>query len=166
MNFFRGATMVSKRVLLFIACITLCQLVGVAGSFITAPNIPGWYAALVKPGFTPPDQVFGTVWTILYILMGISLFLVIKDGASTREKKTAVAVFMAQLVLNFLWTPVFFALHALWAGFLIIIVLWALICVTMLLFWRVSRPAAYLLFPYLLWVGYASALNLAIAILN
>jgi tryptophan-rich sensory protein len=158
--------MVYKRILFLIACITLCQLVGVAGSFITAPNIPGWYASLVKPGFTPPDQVFGTVWTILYILMGVSLFLVVKDGAKNREEKIATAVFMAQLALNFFWTPVFFAWHALWAGFLVIVVLLLLIAVTMVLFWRVSKPAAWLLVPYFLWVGYASALNLAIAILN
>lgn len=158
--------MPKKKVLLFIACITLCQLVGVAGSFITVPNIPGWYAALVKPGFTPPDQVFGTVWTILYIMMGVSLFLVIKDGASNREEKIAAGVFFIQLALNFLWTPVFFHFHALWAAFLVIIVLWLCIAVTIALFYRISRPAAYLLVPYFLWVGYASALNLAIALLN
>lgn len=158
--------MTKKEALLLIGCIVLCELVGVSGSFFTAPSIPGWYAALAKPGFTPPDWVFAPVWTTLYLMMGVSLFLVIRHGLSKREVKKAAGVFLAQLVLNFLWTPVFFGLHAVWLGFLVIIVLWICIAVTIALFWRISRPAAYLLVPYFLWVGYASALNLAIAILN
>jgi len=158
--------MTKKEVLLLICCVVLCELVGVAGSFFTAPNIPGWYAALIKPGFTPPDWVFAPVWTTLYLLMGVSLFLVLRQGISSTEVKKAAGAFLAQLVLNFLWTPVFFGLHALWAGFLVIIVLWLCIAATMALFHRISRPAAYLLVPYFLWVGYASALNLAIALLN
>jgi tryptophan-rich sensory protein len=98
--------------------------------------------------------------------MGVSLFLVIRRGMSNTEVKKAAGAFLAQLVLNFLWTPVFFGLHALWLGFLVIIVLWLCIAATMALFYRISRPAAYLLIPYFLWVGYASALNLAIALLN
>ena len=158
--------MTKKEALLLIGCVALCELVGAAGSFFTTPNIPGWYAALIKPGFTPPSWIFAPVWTTLYLLMGISLFLVIRHGLSTKEVKKAAGVFMIQLVLNFLWTPVFFGLHALWPGFLVIMVLWILIAVTMALFRPISRPAAWLLVPYFLWVGYASALNLAIALLN
>jgi len=158
--------MTKKYILPLIGCIVLCELVGVAGSFFTTPNIPGWYAALVKPGFTPPGWIFAPAWTTLYLLMGVSLFLVLRNGISNKEVKKAAGVFLAQLVLNFLWTPVFFGLHALWPGFVVIIVLWISIAVTIVLFRRISHPAAYLLVPYFLWVGYASALNLAIALLN
>jgi len=158
--------MTKKDTLLLIGCIVLCELVGVFGSFFTAPNIPGWYAALAKPGFTPPDWVFAPVWTTLYLLMGVSLFLVIRGGLTGKEVKDAAGAFIAQLALNFLWTPVFFGLHALWPGFAVIATLLLFIAVTMVLFRRVSPPAAYLLVPYFLWVGYASALNLAIALLN
>ena len=158
--------MTKKEVLLLIGCIILCELVGAAGSLFTAPNIPGWYAGLAKPGFTPPDWVFAPVWTALYFLMGVSLFLVIRHGLSRTEVKDAAGAFMAQLALNALWTPVFFGLRAPWPGFAVIVVLLLFIAVTTALFRRVSRPAAWLFVPYLLWVGYASALNLAVALLN
>lgn len=138
---------------------------GAIGSLATFPNIPTWYAGLAKPGFNPPNWVFGPVWTLLYVLMGVSLYLV-WTTQSKKPKNQAFTFFAAQLVLNALWSLVFFGAHALWLGVGVILALWLCIAWCIKLFWPFSRPAAWLLAPYLAWVSFATALNIAVALLN
>ncbi len=147
-----------------IACILLCEAVGFLGSFFTMSSIPTWYAALAKPSFNPPNWIFGPVWTTLYLMMGISLYLVWMKGF--KKNKPAILIFLIQLALNFVWTPVFFGLHQLLLALIIIVLLWIEIFITIRKFYRISKPAAYLLVPYILWITFATALNLAIVILN
>jgi len=154
-----------SRTPLFVS-IAVCQLVGIAGSFFTRPAIPGWYAGLRKPWFTPPDWLFGPVWITLYLLMGIAAYLVWSRGTARPGVRTALAVFLVQLLLNAAWSPVFFGLRSPLAGAVVIVLLWLAIAATIFLFWKVSRSAALLLLPYLLWVTLASALNMAIYFLN
>ncbi len=135
------------------------------GSIATIANIPTWYTALEKPFFSPPNWLFGPVWTVLYLLMGLSLYLVwVAQYKGT--KKWAFLFFGIQLVLNALWSLVFFGLHAPWAGVVIIALLLASILVTAKLFWPISRSAVYLLAPYAAWVSFATCLNVAVALLN
>ena len=143
-----------------------CFLAGGIGSIFTSAAIPTWYASLTKPAFTPPNGVFGPVWSTLYLLMGISLFLVWRMGSSIPGVSIALAFFWSQLLLNTLWSISFFGLRSPLLGLLNIALLWGLILITLILFLRVNRPAGLLLLPYLLWVSYASALNLAIWKLN
>jgi len=155
-----------KDVAVFIACIFLCLLVGFLGSLYTMPAIPGWYAGLSKPAFTPPSWVFGPVWTFLYILMGISLYIVWVRGLGARHVKPALSLFSIQLVLNFLWSYLFFGLRSPLAGLVCIALLWVELALTIVAFNRISRKAALLLVPYLLWVSFASLLNLFIWLMN
>jgi tryptophan-rich sensory protein len=146
--------------------IILCLAAGFIGSLFTTPAIPGWYAALDKPSFTPPSSVFSPVWTVLYLLMAFSLFLVWRAGADAPRRKTALSVFALQLVLNTLWSVLFFGSRSPLAGLVDILFLWAAIVLTILLFSRISKTAAWLLVPYLLWVSFASLLNAAILARN
>lgn len=156
----------STRVFVFLASILVCQGAGVLGSVFTAPAIPTWYAGLKKPPFNPPDWIFAPVWTTLFLLMGISLYLVWSKETLGKSKKAAVAAFAIQLALNSLWSFLFFGLRAPLFGLLEIVVLWLFILLTLLLFYRLSRPAAFLLLPYLVWVSFATALNYALFALN
>lgn len=146
--------------------IIICLLAGYVGSLFTRPAIPGWYAALHKPSFIPPSGVFGPVWTCLYVLMGVALFLVWRAEKYTPRRRAALAVFALQLVLNILWSILFFGLRSPLAGLVDIICLWLTIIMTILLFFRISKSAAALLIPYLLWVSFAAVLNAAIILLN
>lgn len=154
------------NILKLIGCIVLCQLAGLIGSIFTFEAIPTWYAALIKPPFNPPNWVFGPVWTVLYTLMGISLFLVWKKGDKGFNIKNAVIIFIIQLLLNAVWSAIFFGAKSVLSAFILISLLWIAILLTMIQFNKVSKPAAYLLLPYLLWVSFASYLNLSIYILN
>jgi len=155
-----------KNLLKLIVCIAICQLAGVIGSIFTMDNIPTWYASLTKPPLQPPNWLFGPVWITLYTLMGISLFLVIKKGFEFPGVKAGTAIFTVQLVLNTLWSIVFFGMHELLFSIIIIAALWLMILLTMLKFKPISFTAAVLLLPYLLWVSFASYLNSAIYVLN
>jgi translocator protein len=148
------------------ACILTPLVAGTAVGFLTVADITGWYATLNKPWFTPPSYVFGPVWTVLYLLMGASLYLVIAGGWEKKSVKDGVLVFGAQLAVNLLWSFLFFGLHSPIAGLACIIVLLALIVATILAFRRVSGTAAWLLVPYLAWVCIATALNAAVVLLN
>jgi benzodiazapine receptor len=148
------------------ASVAVCMLAGLVGSIFTTPKIHGWYAGLNKPAFTPPNWIFGPVWTALYVLMGIALFLVWRQGFTERRVKIALLVFMLQLVLNVLWSFAFFGLESPWAGLIVIAALWALIVATIASFMQSSRAAAFLLVPYLLWVSFAAVLNASIYLLN
>lgn len=146
--------------------IAVCQAAGLFGSLYAFEAIPGWYASLGKPWFTPPNFLFGPVWVTLYTLMGISLFLAWKKGFSSNAGKAALAAFALQLFLNALWSFLFFGLRSPLLGLVEIIALWLSILATILLFCKISRPAALLLLPYLLWVSLAAALNYFVWVLN
>ena len=137
---------------------------GAIGSLFTMPAIDGWYADLIKPALNPPAWVFGPVWTTLYLLMGVSLWLVWKSTA--KDKSKAIWLFAIQLVLNAVWSPIFFGVQSLGNALAIIVLLWAAIVLTILLFKKISRTAACLLLPYILWVSFAAYLNYAIWALN
>jgi tryptophan-rich sensory protein len=151
---------------LFILCIAVPLIIGFIGSIATFSEVTGWYAGLAKPAFNPPGWVFGPVWTILYILMGIALFLVAKNGIDAAPVQKAVLIFAVQLLANLAWSFLFFGMHAIFLGLLDILLLFFLIAATIILFHRISRPAAYLLIPYICWVIFASLLNTMIWILN
>ena len=152
------------KVLKLLLSITICEIVGITGSVFTIQAIPTWYITLQKPSFSPPNWLFGPVWTLLYFLMGISIYLILTSKA--KNKKQAVNVFALQLVLNFLWTPVFFGLRNPLLGLIIIIALWLSIILTIKQFLKIKRWAGYLLIPYLAWVSFATVLNLSIYLLN
>jgi len=151
--------MSASNILKLIAAVLFCQAAGFLGSLATTPSIGGWYKGLVKPSFNPPNWIFGPVWTTLYLLMGIAFFLVWRMGLKTEGVKAALIVFLIQLALNTLWSILFFGLHQPLPAFIEIIVLWAFILWTMIKFFGLSRPAGWLLVPYLLWVSFASVLN-------
>jgi tryptophan-rich sensory protein len=155
-----------KDIFRLVVSIILCQLAGIIGSLFTASAIPGWYATLNKPSFTPPSGLFAPVWTLLYLLMGISLFLVWRSKTDPIRWKTALSVFGLQLFLNALWSVLFFGLRSPLAGLVGIICLWAAIVATIALFSRISKTAAWLLTPYFLWVSFALLLNASILALN
>lgn len=148
-----------------IGAIFLCHLAGLFGSLFTAPAVSSWYADLVRPAFSPPNWVFAPVWLTLYTLMGISLYLVIEARAK-KLKKLALSVFGIQLFLNAVWSYLFFGLQSPLFGLIDIIALWFMIILTIILFYKISKPASYLLIPYILWVSLAAILNYFIWVLN
>lgn len=141
-----------------ILSIALPLAVGAIAGTATAREIPGWYAGLVRPAIAPPNWVFGPVWTTLYILMGISLYLIWKLPPD-QARNLALAAFGIQLVLNFFWTFIFFSCKSLGWAFVEIIVLWIMLVFTMVLFWRLKPIAAWINLPYLLWVSFATLLT-------
>lgn len=149
-----------------IIAIVLCQMAGIIGSLFTFQAIPTWYADLAKPSFSPPNWIFGPVWTTLYTLMGISLYLVWNSKTKQNIKKEALSVFYAQLILNSLWSIIFFGLKNLELAFVEILLMWVLIAASIVKFNKINKTASYLLIPYLLWVSFATLLNFAIAWLN
>lgn len=155
-----------REILRFVFSIVLCQGVGILSGLATVRGTREWYPTLAKPSLTPPDAVFAPVWTALYLLMGVSLFLVWRQRPSEAGVRIALVVFFAQLILNGLWSILFFGLRNPLAAFVEILLLWAAIMVTLVLFARVSRAAALLLVPYALWVAFAAWLNYAIWRLN
>jgi benzodiazapine receptor len=148
-----------------IICILICQLAGIIGSLFTISSITSWYANLNRPFFTPPDWLFGPVWITLYALMGISLYLVWNEK-SKGKIKIPLAMFSIQLVLNALWSIMFFGFQLIFYGLVEIIIMWIFIALTMLSFYRVSRKAALTLVPYIAWVTIATLLNYFVWVLN
>ena len=149
-----------------VLCIALPLIVGISGSFFTAGSIPGWYAGLTKPAINPPAWVFAPVWTLLYILMGLSLYLALREGTERAPVRQGAILFIAQLTLNLLWSIVFFGLHAIAAALILLLLLIVLIAATAISFRRISAPAAWLLVPYLVWCCLAALLNAQIWLLN
>ncbi|MBI2641533.1 tryptophan-rich sensory protein [Candidatus Roizmanbacteria bacterium] len=146
--------------------VLLCEAVGIISTPFTIAAIPTWYATLNKPFFSPPNWIFGPVWTLLYAMMGVSAYLIWEKGWKNRKVRVALYFFIAQLFFNFLWSLLFFGLRSPLLGLIDIIVLWFAILFTMLQFSKSSKPASYLLIPYLLWVMFATLLNFSILILN
>jgi tryptophan-rich sensory protein len=169
--------------------IIICELAGAIGSVFTISQVKTWYLGLVKPEFNPPSWIFGPVWTTLFVLMGISLYLVwnnkwrVKNEINFKKTKVwnkysqkfmsgswqklnIILIFAVQLALNVLWSVIFFTLHNPGVAFFELIMLWFAIIYTIVNFWRVSKASAWLLLPYLLWVSFAGILNCFIWILN
>lgn len=142
----------------------VCFALGTASGLITAGEITDWYALLNKPSWNPPNWIFGPVWTVLYILMGIAFARVWHSDHSL--KKYAMTLFIGQFLLNLLWTPVFFGLHKLLVALVIILLLLGLLIYTTHTFSKIDKTAAYLLVPYILWVSFATILNGTIWSLN
>ena len=148
------------------ASVVLCMLAGFVGRIFTTPKIDGWYAGLNKPSFNPPGWLFGPVWTALYVMMAIALYLVWRKGLAAKGVKVALAVFLVQLALNALWSFAFFGAESPLAGLVVIVALWAMIAASIAAFAPISRAAAALLVPYILWVTFAAILNASIYLLN
>lgn len=149
-----------------IASIALCEAVGILSTPFTIAAIPTWYSTLVKPPFSPPNWIFGPVWTLLYLMMGVSFYCIWQLGWKKKKVKVAGYYFGVQLALNFLWSIAFFGLRSPLLGLVNIIALWMFIILTMKHFYPLSRIAFYLLVPYLLWATFAMLLNGAIVLLN
>ena len=149
----------------FIA-VAICLSAGAIGSIFTTPAIPTWYAGLNKPFFNPPNWIFAPVWTTLYIMMGIAAHLVSKELKKNEEAAKGLAVFSVQLILNAVWSVVFFGAKDLFLALIVIAILWFLIALTIMQFGKVSRNAALLLYPYIVWVSFASVLNAAVWLMN
>jgi benzodiazapine receptor len=154
-----------KSILRLIACFALCFAVAWLGSVAALPKIPTWYAALNKPSFTPPNDVFPIAWNILYALMAISLWR-LWQAPSGEMRSRAITIFLMQLAVNLAWSWIFFGAESIRGGLSTILALDVLVAMTILAAWKVDRFAASLLLPYLLWIGYATALNAEIARLN
>jgi tryptophan-rich sensory protein len=173
---------------LFISII-ICELAGVVGSIFTVSQIRSWYAGINKPFFNPPSWIFGPVWTTLFVLMGISFYIVWNKKFAVNnelkfkhnkpinalskkflsgkwQKLNIILIFTAQLILNVLWSIIFFGAHSLGLAFFELLMLWCAIAFTIINFYRVSKIAALFLLPYILWVSFAGILNLFIWILN
>lgn len=149
-----------------VIAIVISELADIIGSVFTMPSVTGWYAGIVKPSLNPPAWVFGPVWTTLFVLMGIAAFLIWKKGLDRWDVKIALGIFLGQLVFNTLWSIIFFGLHSPGGALIEIVFLWFAILVTIITFARISKPAAWLLVPYILWVSFASYLNYSIWMLN
>ncbi len=145
--------------------LVIVAAVSLYGSLLTRPSVPTWYEQLNKPTFTPPGAVFGPVWTVLYILMAVAAWLVMRRTGQVRVAP-ALVLFLAQLGLNGSWSAVFFGLHSPGDAFVVIVALWLAILATLVAFWRVSAWAGVLLLPYLAWVSFASVLNYSLWRLN
>ncbi|MDE1869128.1 MAG: tryptophan-rich sensory protein [Candidatus Micrarchaeota archaeon] len=158
--------MKTRNILTLLSAIILCEAVGATGSLFTISSISTWYLALNKPAFTPPNWAFAPVWTSLYLLMGVSLYIILSKRTKKDSQAVQISAFGIQLALNLLWSLVFFGLRSTVGGFVVIVALLAAIAATMLAFWKASRAASLILTPYLAWVAIAASLNLYVWLLN
>ncbi len=149
-----------------ITAVAVSELAGIVGSVFTVSSIPTWYAGLVRPDFAPPNWLFGPVWTTLFAFMGIAAFLVWKKGLQHRDVKIALGIFVVQLAFNTLWSIMFFGLRSPGVALIEIVLLWLAILATIITFAKISKTAAWLLMPYILWVSFAGYLNYSIWMLN
>lgn len=158
--------MKQPRTLIVIIAVIICLTAGAIGSFFTTPYLPTWYTTLNKPPFSPPNWLFGPVWTTLYILMGIALAIVWEEKNKKKQRKKGLILFAIQLVLNVLWSIVFFTFQSPIGACVLVVALWIFIFLSIRAFLPISKRAAYLLLPYLAWVSFAAILNFSIAWLN
>lgn len=154
-----------NNIKLLAICVSVPLIVGALSGIISRGGMEA-FSALEKPPLSPPGWLFPVVWTILYVLMGVASYFVLKSDSEWSEVKPAIAVYALQLVFNFFWSIWFFNLGLYWFSFIWLVALWVLILLTIIKFFGISRPAAYLLLPYLLWVTFAGYLNFGIAVLN
>ncbi|MCA6441650.1 MAG: TspO/MBR family protein [Sediminibacterium sp.] len=157
--------MVKSDWLKLVLCLLFTLGIGLVGGLFTAPQIQTWYVSLNKPTFNPPNWIFAPVWSTLYILMGISLFLIIRKPASVYRTQS-LQFFSTQFILNFCWSFIFFNQHQIGLALLDIILMWVFILLTIIWFSRQNAIAGWLLVPYLFWVSFATILNAAILRLN
>lgn len=155
-----------NKIWLFIISVAIPLFIGFVGSLLTTPNIDPWYMNLNKPWFAPPNWLFSPAWTALFILMGLALFLILKDGRQNRYLKAAYLSYGAQLFLNIYWSFLFFYIKAPGLAFYAIISLWSMIFVNIYYFYQIKKTAGYLLIPYLFWVTFAAVLNYSVWLLN
>ena len=147
-----------------IGWVLLCQMAGIIGAGLTATSVQTWYVTLNKPWFSPPNWLFGPAWLTLYTLMGLATFWV--SQKKSKESQQAVKIFLVHLVLNALWSPVFFGLKQVFLALILIVTIWVFIVILIKKYWKINKISAVLLVPYLAWVSFASLLNLAIWRLN
>lgn len=155
-----------ENVIKLILSLALPFIVGAIGSMFTVSSIASWYDFLNKPWFTPPGWVFGPAWSLLYILIGISFYLIWKRGIKTAQAKIAVGIFSLQIFFNGLWSILFFGLQSPILGLINILVLWLLILINIIQFYKLDKRAGLLLIPYICWVTFATLLNYFVWILN
>lgn len=155
-----------NNVLRLIISIVIPLIIGGLSGFFTATGVDSWYQTIEKPSWNPPNWIFGPVWTALYVMMGISLYLVWKSDASLMNKKKAITLFAVQLILNFFWSLIFFTMQSPGWALVEIVILWLFILLTIFAFARISKAAAWLLVPYISWVSFASILTYTIWQLN
>lgn len=161
--------MINMKLPSFVSCvgwIVLCEAVGGVGAFFTTPSVSGWYVTLEKPFLQPPSWIFAPVWTLLYALMGISIFLVLQRVKAKKDRVWFIQLFGAQLFFNFVWSIFFFGFHAPGLALFDIVFLLGTIIVLIFDFKKYSLVASLLLVPYLLWVSFATYLNFMIWWLN
>ena len=154
-----------NKIIKLILCISLTLFIGAISGIATSSGINNWYVTLNKPVFNPPNYLFGPVWTLLYILMGISLYLILQSKNSI-FKKRAIIIFFIQLFLNFCWSFLFFKFQLVGVAFIEIIFIWLSIIVMIIVFYKINKTASFIQIPYLLWVSFASILNGSIWLLN
>ncbi len=154
------------NILALVSCIGLCLAAGSVGSIFTSSSVDSWYSTINKPSFNPPNWIFGPVWTTLFIMMGVSLYMIWSEGTKKKEVRQAMSVFGMQFVLNILWSLFFFGLESPLLGLIDILFLWLTILLNIFLFYRISKKAGILLMPYLAWVSFAAVLNFAIFLIN
>ncbi len=151
-----------NNVFKLIAAIAVSELAAVVGAVFTVPNIPGWYAALPKPPLNPPGWVFGPVWITLYLLIGVAAYLVWHRGLHSKQVKIALGFWLFGLLMNVLWCAVFFGRHSVSGGVAVLAATWIVTLLQTVTFNTISPAARRLLIPYILWLAFASYLNLAI----
>ena len=154
-----------NKIIKLILCIALTLSIGAISGIATSSGINNWYVTLNKPVFNPPNYLFGPVWTLLYILMGVSFYLILQSKNVTLKNR-AIMIFFIQLFLNFCWSFLFFKFQLVGIAFIEIIFIWVSIIIMIVAFYKISKIASWLQIPYLLWVSFASVLNGSIWILN
>jgi len=155
-----------NNIVKLIIAIAIPVAVGAASGFFTVTGVGSWYQTINKPSWNPPGWIFGPVWTSLYVMMGIALYLVWKSDAGVVLKKAAISLFTVQMALNFFWSLIFFNQHQIGWALVEIIALWFFILLTIFAFAQVNKTAAWLLVPYISWVSFATILNYTIWKLN
>lgn len=148
-----------------LVAVLLCEVAGTLPGLFTADDVAAWYPTLAKPAFTPPSWVFGPVWVVLFALLGVAAYLVVRDGRG-ENRGVAVRLFLGQFALNVSWTLAFFGTRSVVGGLVVVLALWVAVVATVVAFDRVNRAAALLLLPYLAWVTFAVALNVGVWWLN
>jgi translocator protein len=148
-----------------VVSIAIPLIAGALGSVFTTPAVKSWYLTINKPAWNPPSWVFAPVWTTLFVMMGVALYLVWSKKMN-KGVRLALNIFAAQLALNVFWSVIFFGWESFWLAYAEIILLWIFILLTIVKFWKVDKTAGWLLLPYILWVSFASFLNLTVARLN
>ena len=158
-------TPAGRKVLTLILALGICLIASYISAYYTTPSL-SWYAGLIKPDLTPPAWIFAPVWSVLYIMMGLSLYTILQSGSKKKDVRLGLNFFLFQLLMNVAWSYAFFGLHSTFYGLITIILLWALLLCTMISLLRFTAIGTALLLPYLFWVTFAAILNYLILTLN